>query len=81
MLECGIASPYVDWFHVDREALAGGRPLRAYPDESLRDAADGWGGADGFGTEVSFSLGYRRLVEPARPCPSSTPTTRRSAST
>ena len=59
VLECGIASPYVDWFHVDRDALAGGRPLRAYPDESMRDAADGWGGAEGFGTEVSFSLGYR----------------------
>ena len=59
VLECGIASPYVDWFHVDRDALAGGRPLRAYPDESMRDAADGWGGADGFGTEISFSLGYR----------------------
>jgi neopullulanase len=57
VLECGIASPYVDWFHVDREALASGRPLRAYPDESLRHAADGRGG-EGFGTETSFSLGY-----------------------
>ncbi len=59
VLECGIASPYVDWFHVDRDALANGRPLRAYPDEPMRDVADGWGGGDGFGTETSFSLGYR----------------------
>ena len=36
ILECGLASPYLDWFRVDREALAQGRPLRAYPDESMR---------------------------------------------
>jgi len=35
VLECGIDSPYVDWFHIDREALAAGRSLRAYPDESV----------------------------------------------
>lgn len=35
VLECGIGSPYVDWFHMDREALAAGRVLRAYPDEWL----------------------------------------------
>ena len=58
ILECGLASPYLDWFRVDREALAQGRPLRAYPDESLRHAAGGDGGPDGFGTETSFSLGY-----------------------
>jgi cyclomaltodextrinase len=32
VLECGLDSPYLDWFHVDRAALAAGRPLRAYPD-------------------------------------------------
>ncbi len=58
ILECGLASPYLDWFRVDREALAQGRPLRAYPDESLRHAAGGDGGPEGFGTETSFSLGY-----------------------
>lgn len=59
ILECGIASPYLDWFRVDREALAQGRPLRAYPDESMRHAAGGDGGTDHFGTETSFSLGYQ----------------------
>ena len=59
ILECGIASPYIDWFRVDREALAQGRPLRAYPDESMRHAAGGDGGPDGFGAETSFSLGYQ----------------------
>jgi cyclomaltodextrinase len=61
VLECGLGSPYVDWFHVDRELLAAGRPLRAYPDESLRLAvADGeWGDAHGAGTESMLSLGYR----------------------
>ncbi len=58
ILECGLASPYIDWFHVDREALAQGRPLRAYPDESMRHAAGDDGGPDHFGTETSFSLGY-----------------------
>ena len=44
VLECGIGSPYVDWFHVDREALAAGRPLRAYPDGAVGpDAATGLG--------------------------------------
>ena len=59
ILECGIASPYLDWFRVDREALAQGRPLRAYPDESMRHAAGGDGGPDHFGAETSFSLGYQ----------------------
>ncbi len=59
ILECGIASPYIDWFRVDREALAQGRPLRAYPDETLRHASGGDGGSDSFGTETSFSLGYQ----------------------
>lgn len=31
ILENGLASPYLDWFHVDHVALASGRPLRAYP--------------------------------------------------
>jgi neopullulanase len=33
ILECGLASPYLDWFHVDREALASGRSLRPYPED------------------------------------------------
>ena len=31
VVENGLQSPYIDWFHVDREALAAGRPLRPYP--------------------------------------------------
>ena len=34
VLECGLSSPYVDWFHIDREVLAAGRSLRAYPDDT-----------------------------------------------
>jgi cyclomaltodextrinase len=61
VLECGLGSPYLDWFHVDRELLAAGRPLRAYPDESLRRAAADGDGADAHaaGTESMLSLGYR----------------------
>ena len=29
-----LASPYVDWFHLDRERLASGRGLDAYPDRA-----------------------------------------------
>jgi neopullulanase len=58
VLECGIGSPYVDWFHVDRDALAAGRSLRAYPDESLRHASQGGDGVDHFGAESFSSLGY-----------------------
>ncbi|HEX9043539.1 MAG TPA: glycoside hydrolase family 13 protein [Candidatus Limnocylindrales bacterium] len=61
VLECGIGSPYVDWFHVDREALAAGRPLRAYPDESLLQAvADSeWATVHHAGAESMLALGYK----------------------
>ncbi|MET0771660.1 MAG: glycoside hydrolase family 13 protein [Candidatus Limnocylindrales bacterium] len=29
--EAGIRSPYLDWFHIDRDRLAAGRPLVVYP--------------------------------------------------
>jgi cyclomaltodextrinase len=32
VLETGKDSPYLDWFYFDREALAAGRPVRAYPE-------------------------------------------------
>ncbi len=32
-LENGLASPYLDWFHFDRERLARGEQLNAYPPE------------------------------------------------
>jgi cyclomaltodextrinase / maltogenic alpha-amylase / neopullulanase len=35
VMETGAASPYVDWFFFDRGALAEGRPIRAYPNESV----------------------------------------------
>ena len=59
VLECGIASPYVDWFHIDREALAAGRSLRAYPDESLRQASERAELVDHFGSEQINALGYK----------------------
>ena len=59
ILECGLSSPYLDWFHIDREALAAGRTLRAYPDASPREALESAGGPDGFGTELTRELGYR----------------------
>ncbi|CAN5792436.1 glycoside hydrolase family 13 protein [soil metagenome] len=43
VVENGSQSPYVDWFYVNHEALAAGRPLRAYPSleegRALDDAA------------------------------------------
>ena len=35
ILEHGLASPYLDWFFIDREALARGVPIRAYPLEPV----------------------------------------------
>ena len=31
VVENGLGSPYVDWFHIDKAALAAGRELRPYP--------------------------------------------------
>ena len=59
VLECGLGSPYLDWFHVDREALAAGRSLRAYPDESLSHAAERAELVDHVGSEQFNGLGYR----------------------
>jgi len=61
VLECGLGSPYLDWFHVNREILAQGRPLRAYPDESLRLAIadNAWAEEHATGTESLDTLGYR----------------------
>jgi cyclomaltodextrinase / maltogenic alpha-amylase / neopullulanase len=60
VLECGLGSPYLDWFHVDRAALSAGRPLRAYPDETLQQTiADNAGTqAHQTGAESIYSLGY-----------------------
>ena len=58
VLENGLASPYVDWFHLDRERLGSGRGLDAYPDR----AAPSPGGGAGEGSRGGPSLerlGYR----------------------
>jgi cyclomaltodextrinase len=34
VMETGLDSPYREWFNLNIEQLAAGRPLRAYPDES-----------------------------------------------
>ena len=81
VLECGIGSPYVDWFHVDREALAAGRSLRAYPDESLPPRRRPRRAGRPSRVGVQSAPWATRRGGTCRPCPSSTPTTRRSAST
>ncbi len=60
VLECGLASPYLDWFHVNREYLRSGRSLEAYPTRAqpaLDHAESPWLTRTG---EWSFrELGYR----------------------
>ncbi len=49
ILETGLASPYIDWFHVDRDLLAGGAGLNAYPTRPrtpMSGEADGEGVPD-----------------------------------
>ncbi len=58
ILECGIASPYLDWFHVDREALAAGRALRAYPDQAAQPGAGG-DAPGGHAASSMSALGYQ----------------------
>jgi neopullulanase len=60
VLENGLASPYADWFHLDRERLAAGRGLDAYPDRAA-PCPDGPAGApvDSGGPASLGQLGYR----------------------
>ena len=46
VLENGLDSPYVDWFYIDRQGLAAGRPLRPYPGprDSGRLGYEAWWG-------------------------------------
>ena len=55
VLEVGLASPYVDWFHVDRALLESGQALRAYPCGPFDNAADGTHD----GTRSYGQLGYK----------------------
>jgi cyclomaltodextrinase / maltogenic alpha-amylase / neopullulanase len=60
VLEVGKASPYRDWFHLDRDDLEAGRPLRAYPSEMSATAADPeWAELHAPGTDSLTTLGYR----------------------
>ncbi len=60
VMETGRHSPYRDWFYFNTDALDAGRQLRAYPDESLRDALETeWGEAHAAGLESLETLGYR----------------------
>ena len=60
VLENGLASPYVDWFHLDRERLASGLGLDAYPDRAAPGANGGpIGGTPGSGAASLQRLGYR----------------------
>ena len=58
VLENGLASPYVDWFYLDRERLASGRGLDAYPDRAAPCADDPAGAEAPRGSSVD-ELGYR----------------------
>ena len=66
ILESGAASPYVDWFHIDREALASGRPCAP---TRRSDGADDRAGAD-----QSPRASATRPGGTCPRCPSSTPT-------
>ncbi len=58
VLENGLSSPYADWFYLDRERLASGRGLDAYPDR----AAPPQDGTTAAGLQHGSSierLGYR----------------------
>jgi len=58
VLENGLASPYLDWFHLDRARLAEGRGLDAYPDRAA-PRVDGSAGALSRGVSSLEQLGYR----------------------
>jgi len=60
VLENRLASPYEDWFHLDRERLAAGRGLDAYPDRAAPCADDPAAAAThGSGAASLEQLGYR----------------------
>jgi neopullulanase len=59
VLENGLASPYADWFHLDRQRLAAGRGLDAYPDRARPCPDGGSGGEPSPGGPSLERLGYR----------------------
>jgi cyclomaltodextrinase len=56
ILENGIASPYLDWFRVDRAALTAGRQMLAYPDTGRTVTAPGLPGEEASSLD---RLGYQ----------------------
>jgi cyclomaltodextrinase len=58
VLENGLASPYVEWFYLDRERLASGRGLDAYPDRAAPRAGGPVGPEAPRASSVE-DLGYR----------------------
>jgi cyclomaltodextrinase len=57
VVENGLDSPYADWFHLDREWLAGNRGVNAYPDRSGGGpATDGQGRYGRLGYEAWWGL-------------------------
>lgn len=59
VLEAGAASPYRDWFFLDAEDLAAGRPLRAYPAEPIVVDASTVTEEQMAGTDSLHKLGYQ----------------------
>lgn len=56
-LENGAASPYVDWFHFDRDRLIGARHFGAYPDPASNDALkNGAGSLKAIGYQAWWDL-------------------------
>jgi len=56
ILENGIASPYLDWFRVDRAAFTAGRQMLAYPDTGRTVTAPGLPGEEASSLD---RLGYQ----------------------
>jgi cyclomaltodextrinase len=61
VVETGASSPYLDWFYIDRAALAAGRPIQPYPSPERRRRLDSEGSpAEHRLGDVSMRhLGYR----------------------
>ncbi|MEA2676252.1 MAG: cyclomaltodextrinase / maltogenic alpha-amylase / neopullulanase [Chloroflexota bacterium] len=60
VVENGIGSPYLDWFHVDKAALAAGRELRPYPSREDNKRMAELAAAGTHQGDVSLkALGYR----------------------
>ena len=84
VLENGAGSPYRDWFHFSEAALEGQRPFRPYPWPSDPLDARASRSSASRKTSAATSPSGTWGTGPGggcRPCPSSTPTTPRSATT